>query len=327
MMDLISIIIPVYNVEKYIEECLDSVTAQTYTNIEVLLINDGSTDRSGQLCDRYAARDPRIKVFHQKNQGVASARNVGLQHVSKQSRYIGFVDSDDIISTSYYSDLYQAVSANNADLGITDFVRINANHDIIEKLCSDIIDFGVYSSQDIIKHSVAKEGWCYRMLWNKLYRRELFDGIQFPEHKLHEDENVAYLIFLKCKKIVGIKTEGYYYRVGNSESIMSNRMKKRTSDLLEAYIHNTKLLLDNDYTQAAQKMSLRAALEYRSLLKDEYEHSHELTSSYSSMLKSLKNKKAGLHNQIIGYILYTSLYLLPSVGYKLTKLGKKKNRK
>lgn len=313
-MELLTIIIPVYNVEKYIGECIESVLQQDYSNIEVILVDDGSTDNSGAICDQYAKIDNRVKVFHKKNEGVGVARNFGLQQVNAQTKYIGFVDSDDIVSRKLYSNLYNALSCNKADIGITKFVRINDKHEIIERPCENVIKEGVYSTEEIINMSVGKGGWCFRILCNKLFRKELFDGIEFWENKIHEDEAVAYSLFLSCKKTVCIESEDYYYRVGNTVSIMNNRIKKRNSDLLDAYLYNIHLLVENKFEFAARKIMLRAAREYSSLRHDKYEKSDECKATYNKTLMLMKiNRLLSVEEMI----LCTFLGLCPTLGYKL----------
>ena len=128
MKDLISVIIPVYNVDKYLERCIDSVIVQTYSNLEIILVDDGSNDDSGIICDRYAKFDDRIKVIHKKNGGVSSARNEGIKYCN--GKYIGFVDSDDYIDSTMYEYLYNLLISNDADISCCDFFIINEGKNI-----------------------------------------------------------------------------------------------------------------------------------------------------------------------------------------------------
>lgn len=321
-MDLITIIIPVYNVEKYIKECIESILNQDYQNIEILLVDDGSTDTSGSICDGYASKDSRIKVFHKKNGGVGSARNLGLQKLSAETKYICFIDSDDTISENFISNLYNAVSCNDADIGLTKFVYVNDEHEIIGRPCDDVIKEGVFSTEEIINLSVGYGGWCFRIVCNKLFRKELFDGIKFWRNKIHEDEAITYSLYFSCKKAVCIETEDYYYRVGNAISIMSNRKKNRNADLLDAYLRNTRLLVDHEYEYAARKTMLRAAREYSSLIYDKYENSDKCKSAYKKVLRLMKAK----HILSIAELVFcTFIGICPALGYKLLVITKKVN--
>ncbi len=204
---LISIIVPVYNVEKYLQECLDSVLAQTYKNLEIILIDDGSTDNCPQICDDYAAKDKRIKVIHQKNQGVSAARNAGLKMA--KGEYIGFVDSDDYIKPDMYEYLYQLISKDNADMAMCNMCQTDTfrSSDPIEK------DYLFISAKDIFNYS----DWMLPV--NKLYKSSIFYNIRFQEGLSHGED--AYAIFKIIQKISFIslgKEAKYYYRQNNSSA-------------------------------------------------------------------------------------------------------------
>lgn len=318
-MDLISIIIPVYNVEKYVAECLDSVLSQDYSNIEVIVVDDGSTDQSGVICDQFAEKDSRIRVIHKKNEGVAATRNVGLKNVSPEAKYIGFVDSDDIVSKNLYTNLVEAITENHADMAITGFARINDDHKFLEKPSEGIIREGTFSKEEIINQSVEAGGWCFRILWNKLYKKELFKGLSFVEKKIHEDEAISYSLIMRCRKVSCIESSDYYYRVSNSQSIMQNRTKKRNADLLDAFLFNTKLLAKHRYNYAAGKMMLRAAMEYGSLCRDKFEQRKECQSEYRKVLKYLKYRKV-LNFKTAAVCSF--IKICPILGYNLITVAK-----
>ena len=207
--DLISVIIPVYQVEKYIERCLKSVINQTYNNIEIVLIDDGSKDQSGKICDEYAKRDKRIIVIHKKNEGVSITRNVGLDNA--HGNYITFVDSDDYVDEKYIENLYRQAKINNADISITGTQDFK---DDFER----IIKFRPYESvlnkEKAIKELLS-EKYFTCVIWGKLYKRELWNNIKFnPQTKIAEDFEVIYLL-LKKANIVSIDTTDllYFYRI------------------------------------------------------------------------------------------------------------------
>lgn len=312
-MDLISIIIPVYNVEKYLAECIESILQQDYERIEVLLIDDGSTDKSGEICDVFASRDSRIKVFHKENEGVAATRNYGLRHIDPQAKYIGFVDSDDIISHNMYQDLHAAIIQSAADMAICRFVCVNDKKEIIEEENAAVIKGGIFRTSEIIEQSTGYNGWCYRILWNKLYRRELFEGLSFWNGKIHEDEYLAYQLMLSCSKIVCREENGYYYRVSNEQSIMTKRTTKRNTHLLEAYMFNAKLLAENGYKEAAKKMLLRSMKEYGSLQSDSFACDENIKRQYCELLIFMKQRK---YLNSVMYGMYRLFWKYPTVAYK-----------
>ena len=182
----ISIIVPVYKVEKYLECCLDSLCRQTMANIEIILIDDASPDRCGEICDRYAAKDARFRVIHQqKNKGLSAVRNLGIRIASCD--YLMFVDSDDWVADDFCKDAYQCAVQNNADLVMFGFQYVSDSKtpampdkpfSIIHKNCNEAIDLLFTEVKNFA--------------WNKLYRKELFNGVSYPEGYAYEDIATTY---------------------------------------------------------------------------------------------------------------------------------------
>ncbi|WMJ89809.1 glycosyltransferase [Anaerocolumna sp. MB42-C2] len=221
----ISVIIPVYMVENYIDECINSVINQTYTNLEIILIDDGSKDRCGEICDEYAIKDSRIKVIHQSNGGLSKARNAGIDIATGD--YIGFVDSDDYIEEDMFEFLLQLAISNNADISICG----TYNKDL--HLSSTYKEY-CYTPKEAIKTMLAEKKF-NTSAWDKLYKRELFTEIRYPEGKIYEDLATTYKLFHKASKIIYNSKPKYYYRM-NSESIMNRSFNLRNMDLLDASI-------------------------------------------------------------------------------------------
>lgn len=205
-MDKISIIVPVYNVSKYIRKCLDTIINQTYTNLEIILIDDGSTDNSGKICDEYAKIDSRIKVIHKENGGISSARNAGIK--SATGKYIGFVDSDDWIDLDMYNRLYNNLKNENAEISCCNRLLVYSNK---QK------EYGTSSYYEVMNSERAIELMCtYGYIgvsaYTKLYEKKLFKGTEFPTGKKSEDVFIMYKLFDKASTIVYDATPLYYYR-------------------------------------------------------------------------------------------------------------------
>ena len=188
---LLSIIVPVYKAEKHLDRCVESILSQTYGNIELVLVDDGSPDACPAMCDAWAEKDGRIKVIHKPNGGLSSARNAGL--VKASGEYVFFLDSDDTISANCIELLADAVRHDNSDICIANVARIDENGKPIKAL---LFDSDMLLSKDDVFEDIAKKGlFAYVISCGRLYRRNLFDGISFPEGRLNEDAFVYYRLF------------------------------------------------------------------------------------------------------------------------------------
>ena len=192
---MISIIVPVYNAKDYLRRCLDSILAQTYTDWEALLIDDGSTDESGNICDEYAIKDKRFKVFHRENKGVSAVRNAGLANASGE--YISFIDSDDFVHEGMLAKQYQMLKENDADLAITgyDFAYDDTLNQATVKG-----ELQILNSEGAIKKILDNQQFCSP--WTKLYKKKLFNNVNYPEGEIYEDLMTAFEIFMAADKIV-----------------------------------------------------------------------------------------------------------------------------
>ena len=214
--ELVSIIIPVYNVQDYLYECLNSVIEQSYTYLEIICVDDGATDNSGLICDEFSLKDPRVKVIHTSNQGLAMARNNGLDHAT--GKYIAFIDSDDSVEKDYILTLLTLLKKNNADISGCRFYRNskdgqyiypeeNPNYDVILSPEQYIIrfynDFGVFAPA-----------------WGKLYRASIWKDCRFYNRRFIEDAPMIRPIIMKCKQIAWCQKPLYFYR--NRENSLIN---------------------------------------------------------------------------------------------------------
>lgn len=226
--DLVSIVVPIYNVEDYLRECIDSILEQTYKNIEIILVNDGSQDNCGKICDEYGKRDRRIKVIHKKNGGLSDARNTGINEAT--GKYIAFVDSDDYVEKKYIELLYKAIKDNNTQISQCGIFRIDNE----KKLLGEFkYNYNVVNNSRNMMIDVYNGKWENIVVWNKLYLKSLFDNIKFPKGKIHEDEFTTYKIYYSVDKVSIIKQSLYNYRK-NENSITGNNYNIKRLDVLEA---------------------------------------------------------------------------------------------
>lgn len=226
---MISVIVPVYKVEKYLPQCVESIQNQTYRDLEIILVDDGSPDGCPQICDAYAKKDDRIKVIHQANKGLSGARNAGLNMATGE--YIAFVDSDDFILPHMFEILHQEMMAAKAALGICSYVKVDANGKSQDNI-SPIKD-EVLTGYEVLKKLPQEKGWYYITVWNKLYKKELFDNLRFPEGCMHEDEMIIHKILLACKTVVTVAEKMYCYR-NTENSLMTAKASVRRLDGVEA---------------------------------------------------------------------------------------------
>ena len=229
--DIVSIIVPVYKVENEIDRCIQSILNQTYTSIEIILVDDGSPDKCPEICDAYAKQDKRIKVIHKENGGLSDARNVGLD-VAK-GEYIAFIDSDDWVEDSFIEQLLTNLISTNSDISICGYTLVNENNQ--KRHYSAQKDLELLENEEALRELFTQEKFgC--MVWQKLYRKELFKDIRFPVNKLYEDVAVSLPLFIKSKQCVISNKELYFYFQRNS-SIVNSRFNKNKLDMLE-FIQN-----------------------------------------------------------------------------------------
>lgn len=234
----ISIIVPVYNVEAYLEKCVESILKQTYTNLEILLVNDGSTDKSGELCDKLALRDHRIRVIHKENGGLSDARNRGIDEAS--SNLIGFIDSDDYIDEDMYETLYRQMVASKADLSMCG--HYDVYHQIPEKQVAEIKTWELMPEEAIKMVMEAKILSVTAV--NKLYKKALFEQLRFRIGKIAEDAFIMVDLIHQCSKVVATNEKKYYY-VHRENSITTQKFSLKFLNVIEAYEQNAKIISEN----------------------------------------------------------------------------------
>lgn len=220
-MPKVSVIIPVYNVEKYLKQCLDSVINQTLKDIEIICINDGSTDTSGTILKEYAQKDSRIKIIIQENKGLSVARNSGLEIA--QGEYVGFVDSDDYVDSNFYKKLYDSAKKNKADIAFTSIIKFEKDkEDIFFKVDKEVCETNAQKKYMLC--GIPK--YCY--VWNRIYKRKklLSKHITFLNNIKFEDQDFSHKAIYYLWRVVSVPGTAYHYRK-RSDSIVNNRSDER----------------------------------------------------------------------------------------------------
>ncbi len=235
---LISVIVPVYNVERYLAKCIDSILAQTYPSLEIILVDDGSKDSSGAICDSYAKKDSRIRVIHKENGGLSDARNRGIEEA--RGEYLGFIDSDDYIDPDMYEVLYETLERHGADMSMCGVYELYDGQ--AAEQVPEISDFGCTSEEAMKIVIDGQINYAYAV--NKLYKRELFDGIRYPVGKIIEDAFVILFLLEKTKKVALTNAKKYYY-FHRENSITSRTFSKKHYDCIEAHENNYKFICEH----------------------------------------------------------------------------------
>ena len=264
MNPLISVIVPIYNVEKYLARCVDSIVNQTYKNLEIILVDDGSPDLCPQMCDDYAEKDSRIKVVHKKNGGLSDARNAGMAVATGE--YISFIDSDDYVSDDFFECLLDVMNKENSDIAECSVVKFYDDNRFDE--ISDDLSVKTYDTQDAISALIAENPF-HQHVWNKLYKTELVKDIPYAVGKLNEDEFWTYRVFGRANKVARLNKTMYYY-FQRSSSIMGVSYNIRRLDALEGKANRQKYI-ENNFpdlsTQAKIDLYGSCMFAYQSVLK------------------------------------------------------------
>ncbi len=235
--ELISVIIPVYNVKPYLQMCAETVFAQTFRNLEIIFVDDGSTDGSGELCDELARKDPRVRVIHQENGGLSDARNTGI--MASTGAFLFFLDSDDAISPVTLAHLWTACIRTRADVAIGDFIRFSEEKVPTERrqFTTEAVD-----TEEAIRRLLLHQE-CVHTAWGKLFRRKLWETMRFPKGLLNEDHAVIYDVMVNVKKAAFVKDALYYYRIRQG-SIMTSRITERNLPLLDTSERVTNMIIE-----------------------------------------------------------------------------------
>lgn len=320
MNKLISIIVPIYRVENYLKRCIDSIINQTYKNIEIILVDDGSPDNCGVICDEYAKFDDRIKVIHKKNGGLSDARNCGIE--VSTGDYIIFVDSDDYVSKNMCEKLLIRALEHNVDIVSCNFKEIYVDNNK-EKINKQSIkeSLEVYTNLEVIYKYFFDYTVDINVVWNKLYKRELFfkrESIRFPKGKLHEDDYTICKLYYYANKIVIINDVLYYY-IRRCDSITGNFSDINILDKIDAIIEHYNFAKDKE-TKLKYIIQAKGIDYYKDYLC--IKSSKKINEKINNFRKCiLKNKENILKNPYMNWKKYIKFILIClNINFILRKL-------
>lgn len=294
MNKIVSVIVPVYRVEHYLNRAVDSILNQTYQHLDIILVDDGSPDRCGEICDEYAVIDSRVRVIHKSNGGLSSARNAGLEIANGE--YVLFVDSDDFIQAHMVERLLGVIEKEKFDIVQCSFFRFAS--DIPQERLTDQIE--IVSKYDALKRI---DEAVYMAAWNKIYKKDLFADIRFPEGKIHEDVGCTYKLFFDSEGIAVISDELYGYYV-NPDSITTSKIKENKLDLLDVYAEQMEFFQKRGLKCFAKRSANNLAASFGTLLsypKERYEN-------YDVFLTLIQNKFIILRKLLLRRALRPDLY-------------------
>lgn len=306
---LISVIVPVYMVEQYIVRCLESILSQTYRNIEIILIDDGSTDSSGSICDRYKRSDDRITVIHKTNEGLAEARNCGIDLCT--GNYISFIDSDDFVSEFYIENLYKTIKSVDGDIASSWFKVFHVNDSLIEAKKVSQNDIVNIDKLEYFERMLYQDMGVETGAWGKLFKRELIKEIRFPKGKMYEDIPFIYRVVDKSSNIGLIPNVDYYY-VQRETSIINQKFVPQKMDAIY-YTQEFRKYIYDKYPQISNAADCRLFSQACSVLfkggKNEYtEYQKELWDIIKQLRKTiLKDPKARKKAKYAALISYFGL--------------------
>lgn len=302
--NLISVIVPVFNVEKYLSECVYSILKQTYKDFELILVDDGSTDNSGKICDHFCGEDKRIRVLHKKNGGLSSARNAGIDMAN--GSYLAFIDSDDYVEKNFLECLYDKLVEETADISECSYKRLIKGKLTYERL----FKYDVLDNETAVRRLFAPPYQSFVVVWNKLYKKELFKKIRFPEGKLHEDELSSYKLIYESKKVAFVNKYLYIYRI-RDDSIMTRGYSDKTAELLnvieEQKEHFDKFNVDLD--AELNYYAFRMKIMILNMMVDSKKYNDTLWNDIKEKIRS--DKKEILHGEFsrIRDVLYIAVLI------------------
>lgn len=285
-MSKVSVIVPVYNVENYLEKCIQSIISQSFKNLEIILVNDGSTDKSKEICEQFAEKDKRIILLNQKNKGVSAARNAGLDICTGD--YISFIDSDDYISPDMIEFLVNNLERNDSDISTCGHYNCRIKNGSLECVCyKNSNESGVLSSRQSLQECLIG-GKLSMMPVDKLYKRYLFDDIRFPNGTIYEDSAIIPLITTRVSKVHYSFNPKYYY-IMHQNSITTSNFNLKDFDIIKVNKKNYDMVKEN-YYYALKHAEFRLFWSYLCVI-DKIIYSNSNCSEFQEILDIIKKNK------------------------------------
>lgn len=316
---LVTIIVPVYNAEKYLERCLNSIVNQTYRNLEILLINDGSTDSSEEICSGYAQKDKRIQLFRQENQGQAAARNTGLDHMTGD--YVAFVDADDYIALSYVEILLSNLIEQGVRLAVCDYeMRRESDADQTPECGDQIVSVRRLSQDDVygsLKH--WRMSVRFTVLWGKLYAEEIFRTLRLPVGKNCEDEIIFHKVYEQIEYVCCIEKKLYYYVQGENSVMRHIDVVQRYEDAIGAFRQRLEYFQSRGKTKYARITAIQMVMFTKSLYEQSGEEEEQVRKHMRVTMdeaQRMMGRKIFLPEYLL-YVYCPVLYHLLRAGYRM----------
>lgn len=318
--ELISVVVCVYNGEKYLARCLDSLINQKYKRIEIVLVDDGSTDMSGSICDEYAKKDDRVRTIHQPNRGLAGARNVGIRESCGE--YLAFCDADDVVTEYYIENLYTALKETNADMSVCAYKYCKNNYEIEAGSACEKKQIKLVDKEECLERSFYQDQM-YTTVWGKLYSKKALVGVVYPEGKLYEDIPAMYQMIFNCDRFALIPNTDYYYII-NDESLTNKPFSVKEMDAI-AHMDEVGKIIDSKYPELTHAYRVRAFLLYAFIMfkiqpREYVEVRKDLWSRMKAIRKEvLSDKRVARQTKMIA----RSSYLGYHMTYRLYRMVKK----
>jgi glycosyltransferase involved in cell wall biosynthesis len=314
---LISVIVPVFNVERYLSKCIESVINQSYSNLEIILVNDGSTDNSAIICDEYGTKDSRIRVHHKNNGGLSDARNVGMDNATGE--YLYFLDSDDYIDLNALSVLYQSILDTSSQMAIGRVIRFQENSIPLKNAESKLSVYNNLSAIRELYNFKNPDLISFIIACNKLYHRDLFRNVKFPKGRINEDEFINYIIFFRASKIC-LTTDALYFYLSRSNSIVNTISDFKLLDKITALRRREKFLKEIKAQDILLEVRYHLFLTFFSFLKNV----NAKRRSEHKLIRLIEFNTFTMAFKLLGScILFKRkikvLLCLPSVIYKISK--------
>lgn len=309
MNEKISVIIPVYNVERYLKNCLKSIVGQDYENLEIILVDDGSTDRSGEICERFASEDERIKVIHKENGGISIARNTALDICTGE--LVAFIDSDDAVFEKYFSTLADALNKNEADIAVCGYKK---QADVC--FCSGEADVEVFSNSEIPEQVYYKKN-IGLIPWGKLIKRDLIGDLRFMVGRINQDDLFSLQVFEKANKVVKVNVPLYNYTV-NDTGVTYKRYGPRKIDILPISYEKLKVV-ERKWPEYLEPALYSAAC---SFIDIHIEYARRKLHNDAAFKDKLLRDREDLYNYFVSHAEKQTAFINKKVNFYYKNIGK-----